>query len=188
MFMPVLKKINNITRKIEELILSYGIILLAGITMGNVVSRKFFNHSWSFTEEVSQFILVIITFIGVGYAARKSRHIRMTAFYDMIGEKLKKVIILIVSFFTMLLMFYLAYYAMEYTLNVMETQRLTPVLRLPFYLVVIWVPVGFVLGGIQYFLTFVKNLTEKKVWISFEEQTEYKKIGKDISMYAKGEN
>ncbi len=85
-------------------------------------------------------------------------------------------------------MFYLAYYAMEYTLNVMETQRLTPVLRLPFYLVVIWVPVGFVLGGIQYFLTFVKNLTEKKVWISFEEQTEYKKIGKDISMYAKGEN
>lgn len=172
----MLNKINNFFCKIEEFVLTYGVIGLAVITIGNVVSRKFFNHSWSFAEEVSQFILVIMTFMGVGYAARKGRHIRMTAFYEMANEKVKKAVMLIISISMTVLLLYLAWYAWEYVMNVMNTGRVTPVLRAPFYLAIIWAPIGLVMGAVQYFLTFIKNLTHKEVWLSFEEKTEYKEL------------
>lgn len=172
----MLRRINTLIGKIESLTLSYGVILLTLVTIGNVISRKFFNHSWSFAEEVSQFILVIVTFMGVGYAARKSRHIRMTAIYEMMPEKIKKIFMLIISLVTAVLLAYLAYYAWEYVQNVIRTARVTPVLRVPFYLVIIWVPIGLVLGSVQYLLTFIKNLTHKGVWLSREMQSEYKEL------------
>ena len=85
-----LKKLVGI-RAIEKFILTYGIICLAIITVGNVISRKVFNYSWAFTEEISQFIMVIITFMGLGHAARKARHIRMTAVYDLVNDRIKKI-------------------------------------------------------------------------------------------------
>lgn len=172
----MLNKINNFLCKIEEFVLTYGVIGLAVITIGNVISRKFFNHSWSFAEEVSQFILVIMTFMGVGYAARKGRHIRMTAFYEMANEKIKKALMLFISICMTILLLYLAWYAGEYVMKVVKTGRVTPVLRVPFYFVIIWAPVGLVMGAVQYFLTFIKNLTSKEVWLSYEEKTEYKEL------------
>ena len=61
----VLNKIDSLIGKIEEGILAYGIILLTLITTGNAISRKFFNYSWSSAEESTQFLLVIITFMGI---------------------------------------------------------------------------------------------------------------------------
>jgi TRAP-type C4-dicarboxylate transport system permease small subunit len=174
--MQMLKKINQFFCRIEEFTLSYGVILLTIITVGNVVSRKVFNHSWSFAEEISQFILVIVTFMGVGYAARKSRHIRMTAVYEMMPEKVKKALMLFISLTTTLLFLYLAWHAWGYTERVISSARVTPVLRVPFYLVIMWVPIGMFMGAVQYGLTFLKNLTHQGIWLSFEEQSEYKDL------------
>lgn len=172
----MLNKINNFFCKIEEFTLSYGIISLTVLTIGNVLSRKFFNFSWSFVEEISQFILVIVTFMGVGYAARKSRHIRMTAIYEMMPEKIKKILIIFISITTALLLLYLSFQAWEYTQSVIRTARVTPVLRIPFYMVIIWVPLGLFMGAVQYILALIKNLTTQGIWLSFEEQSEYKEL------------
>jgi TRAP-type C4-dicarboxylate transport system permease small subunit len=163
-------------RGVEEAILSWGVISMAVITIGNVLSRKFFNHSWSFSEEVSQFILVIITFMGVSYAARKGRHIRMTALCEMMPQKVQKAMILIVAFLTMIILFYLCYHSALYVMKIKAYGRVTPALRIPFYLVLIWVPMGLFAGAIQYGLAFVKNLREKEIWLSFEEKSEYREF------------
>jgi len=172
----MLSKLNNLIKSFEKFSLSYGVISLAVITVGNVISRRAFNCSWSFAEEVSQFILVLITFMGISYAARKGRHIRMSAVHDLMSEKIQKILILIVSSVTTLVLFYLAYYAALFVLQVKGFGRVTPALMVPFYLVIIWVPIGLFLGGIQYLLTFIKNITHKEVWLSFEEKSEYQEF------------
>ena len=174
--MMIFQKINNAVKGIEEAILSWGVISMAVMTIGNVLSRKFFNYSWSFSEEVSQFILVIISFIGVSYAARKGRHIRMTAVIEMMPPKAQKVMIMIVAFVTMITLFYLCYHSSIYVMKIQAYGRVTPALRFPFYLVLIWVPIGLFLGGIQYGLAFVKNLKEEEIWLSFEEKSEYREF------------
>ena len=168
MLSAVLTRLNTFMGFLEKKVLSYSIIALSALTVGNVLSRKLFNYSWSFTEEISQFILVLITFIGVSYGARKARHICMTAVYEALSPKWQKVFALITSAVTAALLFYLSYHAYEYVLSTYMMKKTTPVLRVPFYLVISCVPLGLFLGGIQYVLTFIKNLTEEGVWLSFE--------------------
>lgn len=174
--MKVIAVLNRGIKQIESIILSYSIISLAVVTVGNVISRRLFNFSWTFAEEVSQFIMVLITFMGISYAARRARHIRMTAIFDNVPDRIKKLMMLLVSLLTAATMFYLAYYSTRYILDVRATGRVTPVLRIPFYLVILSVPTGFFLGGIQFSLTFLKNILAKEVWLSSEEKSGYKEI------------
>ena len=173
-------RLNEALKRVEEFILAWGVILLTVVTVGNVLSRKVFNYSWSSAEEVSQFILVMLTFMGISYAARRSRHIRMNALYEQLGCRAKKVLMFCISLGTALILFYLAFYAIEYVLDVKSMQRITPALRIPFWIVIACAPVGLFLGGVQFLLTFVKNVKEKDVWLSCEEQTEYKEICLDV--------
>lgn len=176
----ILDTLNTGIRKLEEILLSWGVISMAVVTIGNVLSRKFFNHSWSFAEEVSQFILVMVTFMGISYAARKGRHIRMTALFEMMGPRLQKAMILLVSLATMAVLFYLSYHSLLYVLKIKAYGRVTPALCFPFYLALVWVPAGLFLGGIQYGLSFIKNLKEKEVWLSFEEKSEYRELEGEV--------
>ncbi|SKA09902.1 TRAP transporter small permease [Selenihalanaerobacter shriftii] len=173
-------KINNLIRSFEKFILTYGIIALAALTVGNVISRRAFNYSWTFTEEISQFILVILTFMGISYAIRVGRHIRMSAFYDLMNETAQRIMMIIVSLVTSLILFYLAYHAGLYVLETKHFGRVTPTLMVPFYLIIIWAPIGLFLGGVQYILTFIKNIKGDEAWLSYEEKSDYKDFDVDL--------
>ena len=166
-------KLDFCCRKVEEWMLAFGVILITAITTGNAISRKIFNYSWSSAEECTQFLLVIVTFMGISYAARKGRHIRMTAFFEFMPKKVQKVLTMIICLVTAAILFYLAKHAIVYVHNVYGVGRVTPSLRMPFWITVMWVPIGLILAGIQYLRAFYKNLVEKDVWVSAEVSSEY---------------
>ncbi|MEH6823801.1 MAG: TRAP transporter small permease [Motiliproteus sp.] len=161
--------IDLLIGKAEMAVLSGGILLMATNTIANVFGRYFFNQSLYFTEELNQFLIVIITFMGLGYVTRKGRHIRMSAFYDMMSDRYKKRLMILIAALTAVVMFVLAWYAYEYVAKIAHRGRVTPALQVPLYLTYIWVVVGFVVTGIQYLLTMVKNcdLADPDVYISF---------------------
>jgi TRAP-type C4-dicarboxylate transport system permease small subunit len=168
-----LEKLNTFSTKLEEMMLAFGIIGIAVMSIANAISRKVFHYSWSSTEEVIQFLLVFVTFMGISYAARRGRHIRMTAFVEFMPKSVQKAIVLFACLLTAAIMFYLAKYAITYVHNTYTLGRVTPALRIPFWLTIIWVPLGFILAGIQYLRAFYKNLIEKDVWVSAEVASEY---------------
>jgi C4-dicarboxylate transporter, DctQ subunit len=165
-------KVFNLLDKLqtwfEKFVISFSVIMMSIILIGNVISRSVFNRSWTFAEETGQILVVAITFVGLSYAARQSRHISMSAVFDLLSDKYKKIFMLIISSVTALAMFYLGYLAFHYTLSVYELGRVTPALRLPMYLVTAFIPLGFILGGFQYLKTFVINLKEKEIYLSYE--------------------
>lgn len=165
--------IDKCVIKVEQVLLAASIFALSTVTIGNVLSRKLFNFSWSWAEEVLQFILVLVTFMGISYAARKSRHIRMTAFYEMVSESRRKILMVIICLGTAVVLFYLSYYALLYVMKVQASGRVTPALRLPFYLAVIWAPLGLFMAGIQYTRTFFKNITTAGIWTSVDMHSDY---------------
>ena len=172
----ILSRLDKAIKKFEELILIYGILALSTITVSNVISRWLFDYSWFFIEEISQFILVIITFMGVSYGARVNRHIRMTALFEMGNDKVKKILIIITSLITMVVLFYLSYHAFLFVMKTKAYGRVSPALRIPFYLLILWAPAGLFLGGIQYLITLIKNIRESKLWLSSEDNAAYKEI------------
>ncbi len=171
--MRVLSLIDRAIARFEAFVLAAGVILMAVNSIGNVVGRFVFAQSIYFSEELNQFLIVLVTFVGLGYAARKGRHIRMSAVYDQLSDRNRKALMILIAGVTAAVMFVLAYYSFLYVSRVANLGKVTPALRLPLYLTYVWVPVGFVITGIQYVLTVTKNLGSRDVYISYEQVDAY---------------
>ena len=162
-----MKKFDAVITRIEEIVLSFSVLIMAFILIGGVISRTVFNSSWTFTEEVGTALNIVVTFFGIGYCARQARHISMSVVYDLVGLKAKKVITCITSLLTGIIMFYLTYLAIYYVMSVYELGRVTAALRIPMWIIYLSIPLGFLLGGAEYIRTFVRNMKEKdEIYIS----------------------
>ncbi|MDZ7758748.1 MAG: TRAP transporter small permease [Desulfovermiculus sp.] len=171
-FQRVNRKIGLVINTLEVSILVACVAALAVLLITNVIARTFF-QSLYFAEEISRFLVMLTTFTGVSYAVRRARHIRMGAFLDAMPTKMEKVFILIICVVSAVVMGMMAWFSYEYLMNAMSREHVTPALRAPTWTFYIIIPIGFGLACIQYIRTIIKNLTEKDVWQSPEQQSEY---------------
>lgn len=155
---------------IEKFILSWSIITITFLTVGNVIYRMATGHSWHFSAELSQLALTAATFMGISYAARKGRHISMSAFFDISPKRMKKTLAIVNPLLTAAVMFYLAYYAGVYTYENYQTGETTSALRFPYWIMVIALPLGMFLGGLQFLRNAWVNISHKEVYIAQEKK------------------
>lgn len=66
-------------RVVEDWIAVLAMALLCLITMGNVLVRYFSDRSFAWTEEISVFLLVVMTLAGAAAAAARDNHVRIYA-------------------------------------------------------------------------------------------------------------
>lgn len=162
----ILGTLDTLISKVEAVILAMGVLLMALNTVANVVGRFVIGESIFFSGEINRILIIMITFAGIGYAARHGRHIRMSAVYDALPAKGRKILMVTISLFTAVVMFFLLYYTCFYIVDLYGKGRVLPALGFPIFWIYVWVPVGFLITGIQYLLTAIKNLTSRDVYIS----------------------
>ncbi|MDZ7810343.1 MAG: TRAP transporter small permease [Arhodomonas sp.] len=169
----ILGTIDIAISKIEAVILALGVILMAANTCANVLARFVIGRfveavqgGLFFSGEINRILIVMITFAGIGYAARHGRHIRMSALYDTLPVKGRKVLMIVIALFTSTVMFFLCYYSVIYIADLYSRGRILPALGFEIWMIYIWVPIGFAITGIQYLLTAIKNLTAEDVYLS----------------------
>lgn len=162
----ILGTIDTFISKLEAVILALGVLLMAFNTIANVIARFVFGNSIFFSGEINRILIIMITFAGVGYAARHGRHIRMSAIYDALPVGGRRALMIFISLVTSLVMFFLLYYSIVYVLDLKSKGRILPALGFPIWIIYVWVPLGFLITGIQYLLTAIKNLTSRDVYLS----------------------
>ena len=169
----LLTKVNLVIEKIEEVFLCFGIAILAIILIVNVIARKS-GTSIYFIDELAMLLVIWITFIGLSYAARKGRHIRMAAIFDLSSTKIQKFMMYVISAISAIFMFYMTYLSYNYVYTTFRWQQMLPALGIPYWIGVFIVPVGFFLAGIHYVMTIIKNIRVKdEVWASPQQKSEY---------------
>lgn len=172
--------------KIEEFILSFAIILISIMIVGNVIAREVFDSgAFYFAYEVSKFAIIIATFVGIAYAARRGRHISMSAFYDSAPFKVRKVMMIIINFGTAILMFVMAYFSYNFVLFEQSTGAITTALEVPRYFMAVFIPIGFLTAGIQYLRNTYVNFTAKakdKVYLGTDAVDYNDKENKEVRM------
>ncbi len=73
--MRILALIDNGIARFEAFVLAFGVLMMAANSIANVVGRFVFSQSIYFTEELNQFLIVLVTFVGLGYRrAQGSAH------------------------------------------------------------------------------------------------------------------
>lgn len=163
-----LERISRITEWIEKTIIGGAILLMMINSVANAIGRYVFDRSIYFSEELNQFLIVWITFIGFAFAVRKGRNIRMTALYDALGYKAQKTLAIVITLVTAALMFYLAYQAFFYVQDIQKINRLSSALQFPVYIVYAIIPLGLAMAGVQYLIGFLMNITHQGIYASFE--------------------
>jgi TRAP-type C4-dicarboxylate transport system permease small subunit len=175
-----LRTISQVIETLERTLIVAAVLSMMENSTANAIGRYFFNQSIFFAEELNQFLIVSVTFIGFAYAVRQGRNIRMTAVYDALGQGARKVIATIIALCTGLLMFYLAYLACFYVLELKELNRLSPALQFPVYIVYSIIPLGLAMAGIQFMLAFVMNLYHREIFTSSSHIEEREQIGEGL--------
>lgn len=95
------------------------------------------------------------------------------AILELLPAKIEKIIVIIVSFISALVMFVLAYYSFRYMNELRIRETTTPALGAPYWYFIIIAPIMLFTSGIQFLRTVLKNFQEKDVWLSPEQQSEF---------------
>lgn len=126
----------------EEVILFITFLTITLITFANILSRNFFKFSFSFTEEITINLLVLLTFVGTALGVRRYAHLGFTLVYDIAGKLGKKVILLISSIMSAGLFAILLYYGYEMVAFQMKISQTTPALGMPQWILSLALPLG----------------------------------------------
>jgi len=182
---PILKTldfIDTLISRFEGVMLAVGVIAMTVNTIAAVISRFVFNSAITFTDELNMIFIVVVTYAGLSYAARNGRHIRMSAIYDAMPAKTRKALMIVMASVTSAFMFFLSFYSYYYIFEVYKSGRILPALGLPVFYIYLWVPVGFVVTGLQYAFTVVKNLTQSDIYLSTNVKDGYSDTDNDIEI------
>jgi len=133
-----------------------------------VIARNLLGGSLSFVEEVNQAAMIWITFAGLGVGARRARHIRMSAFYDQLRGRSRKLAWMAITAGTSVLLLVLAWLAIRYVASSYAIGGVTPALRIPLWLVYAVAPAGLALGALEYARAFARNLSEPGIHASVD--------------------
>ncbi|SDO42885.1 TRAP transporter small permease [Alkalicoccus daliensis] len=166
----VLLVLDAALHTIEKFILKWAIIVISVMTFGNVLFRMVTGGSWHFAAEISRLSIIVASFIGISYAARKGRHISMSAFFDLSPKPVKKVLSIINPFVTAIILFVVCYFAVLYTHGIYQSGRTTAALQFPFWLMVVAIPIGCFLGGIQFLRNMWVNIVNKEVYLAQDKK------------------
>jgi TRAP-type C4-dicarboxylate transport system permease small subunit len=77
-----MKQTHRIPVALEEGLAVACMALLVVITLLNVITRYLTEQSFAWTEEISIFLMVLMTLAGASAAAARDRHIRIEAVYE----------------------------------------------------------------------------------------------------------
>ena len=180
----ILDAIDRTFGWLERAVVAGCVLVMALLMSGHVLGNLLFNRGIPGTYEVTEMLIVVMTFVGVGYAARCARHISMSAIYDQLSGTPRKALLIVICVGTAALMFYFAYKSAQYDIVLRSRGRTSSSLHVPLWMVDLALPIGFTLAGVQYVLTTIRNLVSHEIYRSFNEKEEYSEVPVDDAVEA----
>jgi TRAP-type transport system small permease protein len=116
---------------IERFVLALVMALLCVITMANVIVRYFTNVSFAFTEEISVFLLVVMTLVGASTAFYRGQHIAILFLVERFSERNRKRFAFVSLSASTLMFALLAWYGTRMAWDDYRYDVTTPALGLP---------------------------------------------------------
>ena len=110
------------------------------ITLGNVVARYLTNISFAFTEEVSVFLLVFLTFVGSAKAFLDGNQIAVTYFVERAGPAWRRRWLLLSLALSALMIALLLCFGARMAWDDFDLEVTSPGLGWPQWIYTVWLP------------------------------------------------
>lgn len=127
--------------QIEEAAAALAMALICVITFANVVVRYLTNASFAFTEEISVFLLVVLTLVGAAAAFARDLNIRVLFFAEMLPVRPRHALELAGMALSAVLFTLVAWYGWRFFLDDWKFGTTSPGLGIPQWMYSIWLVV-----------------------------------------------
>jgi len=135
------------------------VTLLAVMTTAvflQVVTRTF-SYSLSWTEELARYSFIWLVYIGISFAVKEKKHIKIEALEMAVDDNGKKILGLISHTIFLLFAIFVIIYGSKMVINLYSLGQTSPALGLPMWIVYLAGPVGFGLTAVR----LIQQLKEK---------------------------
>ncbi|MGC3872660.1 TRAP transporter small permease [Halomonas sp. GXIMD04776] len=127
--------------RLERILATLALVIIAVISLGNVVVRYVTNVSFAFTEEISVFLLVVLTFAGAAVALRRNRHVRISLLERALPKGPRRALIVFQGLAGATVLGLILWFGAKLTLEEYQWQTQSPGLGVPQWWYLVWLPV-----------------------------------------------
>lgn len=134
---------------------------MALFVFANVVSRYLFNHSLVWVEELTQYQMIWVTWLGAGLALREGRHIAVDLLQDTLPERIRRVLRQAIALAMLGFLLALGWYGTQIVMFTWNQE--TPMLGIRTGIPYLGIPIGallFALHLVSFFGDFVERRFE----------------------------
>lgn len=135
--------------QLEEWVLIISFIALILLVFIQVLSRYVINFSFGWTEELSRYLLIWITWISASYAIRKQEHIRIDVVKKMLPASMQKGLEVIVVLLWSIFAAVLTVQGTKIVMTIKKTGQISASLEWPMWVMYLILPIGGLLMGIR---------------------------------------
>ena len=129
------------TLKIEDTLLVIFMAALALITMANVIVRYFTSQSFAWTEELSIFLLILVTMLGTSSAFVRHQHISIDFFVNRRERGTRWRINLLANLIVLGFFITFTILSLKMSMDEMEFGDISPSIGVPTWWYSIWLPI-----------------------------------------------
>lgn len=132
----------QILNRIEEILAAICLVIMTVLTFANVVARYVFSASFSFSEEITTYLFVLLSLLGTAIAAKRSEHLGLSIVTDAVGPQKEKLLRIIGYGVAVLFSGSIFYYGIFMVKNQRMLGQVTAGMQWPEWIFGSFVPIG----------------------------------------------
>ena len=140
--------------KLEEWFLVWTLAFSVLLVFAQVVMRYVFRNSLSWSEELTRYLFLWMSWVGASYAVRCRSHFRVTMFADMLKGRARDAYELLILLIWLGFSVFLTYQGAKISLFLWHRGQLSAAMEIPMALAYASVPVGCALMTLRLALDF----------------------------------
>lgn len=146
--------------KIEKFVACVCVSIMAVLVFANVVSRYVFKHSMAFSDEMSTYLFVLMSFMGTAIAARRRAHLGLTIVTDHVSPRARLALQLIMYGISALFCLLIVIFGIQMVISQYQLGQETATMQWPEWIYGSFVPVGAAFAMIAFLQTMVEMYRE----------------------------
>lgn len=135
-------------------IIFFMMAVMATLVFMNVITRYVFNFSIIWAEEVSQYLMIWIAYLGAGLALREGRHVALEVLHDRLPPAMSRRLRMVLGGIVLAFLGTLTVLGFQFSLFVWTQE--TPVLNISLGIPTLAIPIGCLLFATHLILMFRK--------------------------------
>ncbi len=147
--------------KIEEIVAAVCLSVMTVLAFANVVARYVFSASFSFSEEITTYLFVLLSLLGTAIAARRRAHLGLTILTDVVSPKVRRVLHVIGYLFAVAFTGAIFFYGIQMVLSQHKLGQVTANIQWPEWIFGSFVPIGALFAMIRFVQVLVEEIQGK---------------------------